>query len=336
MAENEGDSENKIPIYAILEKWIEQETFNQFDAHVSLLSGDGVLLQNWEYVDCDVVNYFTWQFHNIIFIPYSKEAGKEIREQYMFNCVGFDLDFEQKPLNLVIQTDENETPVISPIKQIKAGGEPKNIQCKDGQILMLKPSQNSGGCFNDSHVSKMQQRNWILVEQQEPMTPEMSTSKTISQLDFIPTEEDRAVGFNIKLFDGNFADGLTLTTFSNFYPVSDPQPPIFAIPNNPLGVPNPEFILESLPSKDKQLFYNEVKNWKDKNVLLNPFDVIVDVVTDDGTILQTWNYIECSITGYELLLDENLLLIKYHDQWNPEIVDKTKFRCMGYDFDSGA
>ena len=63
--------------------------------------------------------------------------------------------------------------------------------------------------------------------------------------------------------------------------------------------------------------------------------MIVDVVTDDETILQTWNYLSCKIVGYELMLDENLVLVKYHDQWQPEIAEKSKFSCNGLDFKAG-
>jgi hypothetical protein len=158
--------------------------------------------------------------------------------------------------------------------------------------------------------------------------------ETISKLDFVPTFTDRAKSFNVKFFDGNFKDGIEYTTFSNFYPFTEQNIIGMAIPNYEFGS-KPEFVLESLASKDKQVFYDEVKEWKDETGILSEFDVIVDVVTDDETILQTWNYLSCKIVGYELLLDENLLLIKYNDQWQPEIVEKSKFSCSGLDFKAG-
>lgn len=194
---------------------------------------------------------------------------------------------------------------------------------------MSKPLQNSGRCIIDSHVSKMQERDWILLPQQDAQT-----LGTISQLDFIPIDTDRAKSFNVKFFDGNFEDGLVFSTFSNFYPVTDLQFAGIKIPDYPFGN-KPQFMLESLPSKDKQAFYNEVNVWKTKAAHQNSFDVLVDVITEDGTVLQTWNYFNCEITGYEMVLDENLLLVKYHDQWQSEIVDKSKFSCRGLDFQAG-
>ena len=91
---------------------------------------------------------------------------------------------------------------------------------------MLRPSQDSGGCFNDSSVSKMLDRNWI-----KAIPHEAQTVETISQLDFVPTFTDRAKSFNVKFFDGNFKDGIEYTTFSNFYPFTE-QPVIgINVPN---------------------------------------------------------------------------------------------------------
>ena len=131
-----------------------------------------------------------------------------------------------------------------------------------------------------------------------------------------------------------YRQNLSQPTFSNFYPFTEQHIIGIEIPNYKFGS-KPEFILESLPSKDKQAFYDEVKKWKDESSSLEGFDVMVDIVTDDETILQTRKYLTCKIVGYELMLDENLMLIKYHDQWQPEIVEKSKFSCNGLDFKAG-
>ena len=323
-------TKNQVGGFAEIERWMaEQDSRQPFDVHVGVISGDGTLLQILEYVDCDVENYVTNLFHNIVFLPYSFEFGNEIRNHVLLNCVGFDIDFENKPTAFSPESIIHEVSELTPLVQIKLGVLPNDIQCKDGQTSMLRPTQDSSVCINDSNVLKMLDRNWI-----KAIPHEAQTLETISQLDFVPTFTERAKSFNIKFFDGNFKDGIEYTTFSNFYPFNEQHIIGIEIPNYEFGS-KPEFILESLPSKDKQAFYDEVKKWKDETSLLKEFDVIVDVITDDKTILQTWEYLTCKIVGYELMLDENLMLVKYHDQWQPEIVEKSKFSCSGLDFKAG-
>lgn len=323
-------TKNLVGSFAEIERWmVDRGTVLPFDVDVGVISGDGTLLQISEYVDCDVENYFTNLYHNILFLPYSFESGSEIRHHVLLNCVGFDIDFKNKPTAFSPETTTHEVSELTPLLQMKFGALPNNIQCKDGQTSMLRPSQDSGGCIDDSNVSKMLERDWI-----KAVPHEAQLVETISSLDFVPTFTDRAKSFNVKFFDGNFKDGIEYATFSNFYPFTEQNIIGIEIPNYEFGS-KPEFILESLPSKDKQAFYDEVKKWKDETSVLLEFDVIVDVVTDDETILQTWNYLSCKIVGYELMLDENLLFTKYHDQWQPEIVEKSKFSCNGLEFKAG-
>ena len=75
------------------------ESTTPIDVHVGVISGDGTLLQVSEYTDCDVENYVTNLFHNIVFMPYSFEFGTEIRNHVLLNCVGFDINFEINQLH---------------------------------------------------------------------------------------------------------------------------------------------------------------------------------------------------------------------------------------------
>ncbi len=105
--------------------------------------------------------------------------------------------------------------------------------------------------------------------------------KTISEVDFVPSKADRAKSFNVKFRGGSFASDKEFSTFSNFYPFEDLTMLGVQIPQNEFG-DKPQFVLESLPSKDKQLFYNEVAKWRDKTSFTDPFDVVIDVISGDG------------------------------------------------------
>ncbi len=57
------------------------------------------------------------------------------------------------------------------------------------------------------------------------------------------------------------------------------------------------------------------------------FEVAVEVITGDGTIIQTWEYRNCEITNYDIYLDDSLLNYKYHERWQSEIRERTFFDC---------
>lgn len=317
---------NQGNLYDGIEEWMALKgAVDPVDFDVTVLSGDGTTLQNFSYADCDIDAYVAYLYHNILVLPYSFEEGSEIRENVSFDCVGFDMIFDQIPMDIELNAEVSNT---SPLQQQKLGVDPRNIQCKDGKTLMIKPSEKSVGCFNESSVSKMEQRNWTLITQSSPV------KETISKVDFVPSKADRAKSFNVKFIDGGFGSGKEFSTFSNFYPFGDLTILGIQIPENKFGE-KPQFALESLPSKDKQFFYNEVGKWRDKSSPIDPFDTVIDIISENGTIIQTWKYNDCDIFGYEINYDENLLLVKYHDQWNPEIVDKTKFSCNGLHFFGG-
>ncbi len=62
------------------------------------------------------------------------------------------------------------------------------------------------------------------------------------------------------------------------------------------------------------------------------FEVTIEVISGDGTTIQTWEYGKCEISNYEIYLDDSLLNYKYHDRWQSEIRDRTFFDCGGLEF----
>lgn len=91
----------------------------------------------------------------------------------------------------------------------------------------------------------------------------------------------------------------------------------------------PKFYLETLPSPDKSWFYEFASKYINPGKTPDPFDVTIEVLTGDDTILSSVDFINCELTNYEIFLDEDLLTYKYHERWQSEIHDKTFFECVG-------
>ncbi|MDH3780892.1 MAG: hypothetical protein OES15_08580, partial [Nitrosopumilus sp.] len=94
------------------------------------------------------------------------------------------------------------------------------------------------------------------------------------------------------------------------------------------------FALDSLPSKDKQWFYDEIVS-QTINTGLDPFpyDVDIEVLTGNGDVLQTWEYRECNLIEYYPILDENLGKLKFIGEFLSEIREVSLFSCEGFHVD---
>ena len=158
-------------------------------------------------------------------------------------------------------------------------------------------------------------------------SPEPTTTRP---LDFVPKDEDRVMAFSVEISGGEFRTPLTIYTFDDME---------FTEKQKGAGTPSNfeqlEYGLElgSLPSKDKEEFYNLVAEYYNLGKDPEPFDIKVDLLTGDGTILQTWDYSKCDITDYETFLFDNLLFYKGHGGQGPEIRDNTVFDCVGFAVD---
>ena len=77
----------------------------------------------------------------------------------------------------------------------------------------------------------------------------------------------------------------------------------------------PSFSLHSLPSRDKQPVYDVAERYLDHQYGIADFFVDVEIMSGDGSVLQTWKYEECRISDYWL----------YHN------TDKTEYNFSGDD-----
>ena len=84
-----------------------------------------------------------------------------------------------------------------------------------------------------------------------------------------------------------------------------------------------------MPSKDKQWLCDIASRYINPGKVPELFEVTVEVVLGDGTIIQTWEYGKCEVTNYDLFLDDSLLNYKYPERWQSEIRDRTFFDYGG-------
>lgn len=94
------------------------------------------------------------------------------------------------------------------------------------------------------------------------------------------------------------------------------------------------FLLESVPSKDKKPFYKLVKkSIEDKNTrgTDHKMDVAIDLYSGDGEIIQTLEYSGCSVTEYFVHgVDSKGKIFFTEEDGTVEIREVTKFACTGF------
>jgi hypothetical protein len=88
-----------------------------FDADIEITTGDGGILQTWQYTNCDLLEYTPFLDENLTKLKFIGGFVSEIREKSVFECVGFSLDFELKPS----QTENSE--IIRPIDFIPSNND---------------------------------------------------------------------------------------------------------------------------------------------------------------------------------------------------------------------
>lgn len=151
------------------------------------------------------------------------------------------------------------------------------------------------------------------------------------QLPYFPTSDDSIAGYVVH-FNGPDFDGLqTIETFSDFSPsinFIETDYDVMTIPGNPLDS-KPQFFLESLPSVDKLILYKYYAMYVNPGQPPEPVDVSVDLITGDGTILQRWNYDDCSVIDHNSFLEDSFLKFAYSEKPGPEIRERSEFTCAG-------
>jgi len=92
-----------------------------------------------------------------------------------------------------------------------------------------------------------------------------------------------------------------------------------------------EFLLESLPSKDKQSYYEFIE----KSIhTINPtrLNISIDVFSGDGTLIETLKYKKCVVTSYFIHVNDSKGKYSFleNSTADMEIREITKFECTGF------
>ena len=86
-------SKDKKELYEFFAFYINPGRVPQlFDVSVDLILGDGEILQRWNYVNCDLVEYKLKVEESLLRYPVTKQLKPEIRDKSEFSCNGFNLD----------------------------------------------------------------------------------------------------------------------------------------------------------------------------------------------------------------------------------------------------
>ena len=154
----------------------------------------------------------------------------------------------------------------------------------------------------------------------------------MSSLNSVPEKDASAQKFVVHFFNGELEQVFS-TTFSKFAPSIDTQiSPFVTITTASNQIDStPQFFLESLPSYDKKDFYEFLSRYVNPTKVPELFDVSIDLITGDNTILQRWNYVDCEVTSYQMRLDDSSLSYPFSGKPHGEIRDKTDFACSGND-----
>ena len=157
-------------------------------------------------------------------------------------------------------------------------------------------------------------------------------SKTSSQITslYAISDDDRAQSFVVTFSDGLIDTPFTVDSYSKFETIG-----LDEVTSRSLQIytfeDQPEFLLEGLPSKDKQPMYEGIHRWMTQTTVLNPFDVDVDIVSGDNTVIVTWKFTDCKPIAFGTYLQDIKNLYQFSNRNSAEIRERALFECTGID-----
>jgi len=155
-----------------------------------------------------------------------------------------------------------------------------------------------------------------------PITQVLAASSPVS-------DADRAQSIVVRFSNGPMPTERPFTTFSQFQSIS-PRDDLLHRSVYVFG-DKPQFILESLPSIDKIDLYRAIDKvyFAKASPTITRFDVAIDILAGDGSLIQTWQYNKCQVFGYGTFLTDLTNFIPFSGQEGSEFRDKIVFECAG-------
>ena len=178
----------------------------------------------------------------------------------------------------------------------------------------------SEGAVGDSdYINSLQ---WLINEGiiKIPITEVTATTTSLS-------DSERAQSFTVHFSGGDFfTETITIYTYSQFIHFSE----TITLDSVSTFQERPAFLLRSLPSHDKAVIYNLVDKFVNAGKRPDMFDVSVDVVAGDGSIIQTWDYTKCEVVDYSTFVNDNKDEYRFSDKDEAEIRDVLVVECAGF------
>lgn len=286
-----------------------------FDVTVDILVGDGTKIQSWKYSDCEVLEYKTYLEDTLFLRKFTDKFEKEFRDRTIFQCIGFSIDGnsyppEKKPDKILDYVDfiPSQESRIKTMAATFSGGE-----------LTGPFTINTIGKFSPK-IEQRSQTERQFVKFDVTITPTGEAGPKPDSCGVEPHNESECPPSPEVPPDPTFTVSVTMPHISKTQK-SD-------------YITSTEFTITSLPSKDKMQYYDLVSRYINPGKTPEPFDVTFDYLTDDGTIIQSWEYSDCQIIDLSINVQDILLYFSLSNiPGSADIVDSSTFRCNGFSVD---
>lgn len=132
----------------------------------------------------------------------------------------------------------------------------------------------------------------------------------------------------VQFTSGLFNKGMTIYTFQKIgmFGMTEVGPQNAATDSSG----PPQFYLESIPTTDKQSYYNiatQYMNIASTNTEYQLFDVTIDIDAGDGSKIETVHYTQCKLQSYIPYVNDFKDTYRFSGQDTSEIRDISTFSC---------
>ena len=222
----------------------------------------------------------------------------------------------------------------------------EELICPSGEVEVVRVSNPESICIAQDTAQRWDQLgiaviigDVMLITEEEKSTNEKFVPKNIeTQEEIVPTfqhpplpdDASRAQYYLVTISGGDLVEPIIFQTFSKVEPGDKPH---YISSFHELGL-DTFFSLESVPSSDKTEFYNLVAKTINPGKSPELFDVDIDVLSGDNSIIITVHYQKCKITNYAPYSQEFVLFYQYSDSINEEIRDRAVLYCSGLNLEA--
>jgi len=207
----------------------------------------------------------------------------------------------------------------------------EELVCPVGEVTVIRANYPKPICIDQNTAQKWVQLGIIEIvgepieEETEEIPPEIVESFEEIRHPYVPDDFSRAQNYLVTISGGDLTEPITFQTFSKIEPGEQQK---YITSFSDLGF-DTYFSLESIPSMDKIEFYNLVAKTINPGKPPELFDVSIDVLAGDNSVIITIIYPKCRITEYTPYSQEFVLFYQFSDAQREEIRDRTVLYCSG-------